>query len=70
MTYKVRLSEEHTALGDKITKLTAFLPTPGFEDLHEVDRTLLRAQLAHMRHYIYVLEERMDRAQVEHTKVP
>lgn len=70
MTYKVRLLEEHTALADKITKLTSFIGTPGFADLHEVDRTLLRAQLSHMRHYIHVLEERMDRAQVEYTKVP
>ena len=65
MTYKVRLSE---ALAEKITKLTAFISNTSFEYLHEVDRNLLTAQLMHMRHYIHVLELRMDRAQVEYTK--
>ncbi len=70
MTYKDRLLEEHTALADKIAKLTAFLALPGFKDLPEVDRTLLRAQLAHMLAYAYVLEERLGRELIDFIRVP
>ena len=56
-----RLFSEHDQLAARRSKLEAFILTPQFEQLADVDKADLREQLTHMRAYEQALERRVLR---------
>jgi hypothetical protein len=58
-----RLIKEKEELEDKIKKLTYFMASDAYNDLHELDRSLLFQQRGYMNNYLKTLKERISRFQ-------
>ena len=56
-----RLFQEYSELHQRIKRLQSFILTPKFDELSDVDRADLRAQLGHMNAYFAVLARRTSR---------
>lgn len=60
--HQQRVVDELTELVSKAQKLSAFITTnPYFNELDEVDQSLLRSQWAVMDAYVQILETRIKR---------
>jgi hypothetical protein len=62
--WQERLRREFTELGERVEKLRAFIGSPGFFALSEVERNDLTEQETHMTRYGHVLLRRVIRADV------
>jgi hypothetical protein len=60
-TWQARLYREHDELCERIAKLRAFISTPEYLELAEVDKDDLHEQLTHMTNYGRVLTRRVER---------
>lgn len=58
--HQQRVVTERDELADKITKLSAFLPTPTYQRLADEEQTRLANQLEAMRLYCIILNQRID----------
>ena len=61
-TWQERLLVEYDELCDNLTKLSQFVNTAAFDNLHIDDRTLMIRQEALMKQLTDVLKQRLDRA--------
>lgn len=61
-TWQARLFCEHDELCERIGRLRAFISSPEFHDLADIDREDLHRQLMHMTRYSQVLARRVERA--------
>jgi hypothetical protein len=61
-TWQARLFREHDELCERIAKLRAFISTPEFSTLAQIDQDDLHMQLAYMTRYGHVLTRRVERA--------
>ena len=59
--FRVRLFDEYTQLTQRIERLKAFILSPQYDTLPEIDRTDLKEQLGHMEGYFKVLTRRVSR---------
>lgn len=59
--HEQRVIDERDELSTKLNALGAFITTPKFRELEDIDRTHLRAQAAHMRRYLKTLDQRIGR---------
>ena len=59
--YQQRVVEEKNALKEKLDKLTVFLGSESFKNLHETDQTLLIMQKRYMTAYLDILNVRIER---------
>lgn len=59
--YRARAMQEHSELNQKIEKLKGFIVGEAYDELPEVDRKDLKAQLGHMEGYFSVLNRRVSR---------
>lgn len=58
--FKERLHIERDNLNDKSAKLDGFMSSEKFADIHPIQQSLLRVQLAAMKTYSQCLAERID----------
>ncbi|KKL10968.1 hypothetical protein LCGC14_2550490, partial [marine sediment metagenome] len=61
-TYIERMIEEQLQLRERLRKLEAFIDTPKFDGLDELDRNLLRSQSWATINYLEILAQRIERA--------
>lgn len=61
LPHQQRVIDEKTALDEKIAKLTSFLSTQTFADLHPIDKAMLKRQLLVMTEYSQILFDRINR---------
>jgi Rad3-related DNA helicase len=60
LPHQQRVVDEAHELGERITRLSAFLQTVTFNTLDEAERRRQRSQLVHMRSYYGILLERIE----------